>query len=388
MKINSKRLLNLLDEVNLITADGEGMTRPAFSELEDQAHEWFINQCKKLNLKTRQDAFGNSFATIGPEDRKGILIGSHLDTVNNGGKYDGALGVVTALEVALTLLDENIELSKPVTVVAFRAEEIGLIGSSVFTDLIDRSEGFEDRLKAMNRTVATVDDSIGYKDYTDYVELHIEQGKNLESKNLDIGVVSSIASLNRMNVTVHGEAGHAGTIGMEERNDALMNTAKILTEFEKIVKSYGPPNVGTVGELEVFPSSSNVIPGKVEFSVDLRGDDLKQLNEIKERFKQYMNSNFTVDIKENPEKEPAHMSDKIMDYIKESCNASDATYEVMTSGANHDANPLSRRMNAGMIFIPSKDGISHNPAEFSSTEDIEKGAEVMLGTVQKLLEES
>ena len=387
MKINSKRLLELLDELNLVTDDGEGMTRPAFSDFEDQAHTWFIKKCKEFNLRTRQDAFGNSFATIGPEDKKGLLIGSHLDTVNNGGKYDGALGVVTALEAALTLLDEDAELSKPVTVVAFRAEEIGLIGSSVFTDLIDRNEGFEDRLAAMNRTVATVDDSIGYEDYTDYVELHIEQGKNLESKNLNIGVVSSIASLNRMNVTVYGEAGHAGTIGMEERNDALMHTAKILTEFEKIVKSYGSPNVGTVGELEVFPSSSNVIPGEVEFSVDLRGDDLKTLNEIKEIFKKYANEHYTVDIIENLDKEPAHMSEKIMGYIKQSCDVSGASYEVMTSGANHDANPLSRRMNAGMIFIPSKDGISHNPAEFSSTEDIEKGAQVMLGTVQKLLEE-
>ena len=371
----------------MITADGEGMTRPAFSGFEDQAHDWFINKCKELNLKTRQDAFGNSFATIGPEDGKRVLIGSHLDTVNNGGKYDGALGVVTALEVALTLLDENIELSKPVTVVAFRAEEIGLIGSSVFTDLIDRSEGFEERLSAMNRTVATVDDSIGHEDYTDYVELHIEQGRNLETNNLDIGVVSSIASLNRMNITVHGVAGHAGTIGMEERNDALMDTAKILTEFEKIVKSFVPPNVGTVGELEVFPSSSNVIPGKVEFSVDLRGDNMDQLNDIKKQFKQYMNDNFSVEIKEKPDKEPAHMSEKIMEYITASCEAAGVTHTLMTSGANHDANPLSRRMNAGMIFIPSRDGISHNPAEFSSDEDIEKGAQVMLGTVQKLLEE-
>lgn len=387
MKINSKRLSNHLDEVNLITADGEGMTRPAFSELEDQAHAWFIKKSKEHGFRTRQDAFGNSFATIGPEDKKGILIGSHLDTVNDGGKYDGALGVVTALEAALTLLDGNVELTKPVTVVAFRAEEIGLIGSSVFTDLIDRSEGFEDRLAAMNRTVATVDDSIGYEDYTDYVELHIEQGKHLETNNLNIGVVSSIASLNRMNVTVHGEAGHAGTIRMEERKDALMHTAKILTEFERIVKSYGHPNVGTVGQLTVFPASSNVIPGKVEFSVDLRGDDMDQLSKIKEEFRKYAEDNHTVDIIENPAKEPAHMSEKIMDYIKTSAEESDFTFEVMTSGANHDANPLSRRMNAGMIFIPSKDGISHNPAEFSSTEDIEAGAEVMLGTVKKLLAE-
>src|SRR5699024_11530934 len=127
--------------------------------------------------------------------------------------------------------------------VAFRAEEIGLIGSSVFTDLIDRSEGFEDRLAEMDRTVAAVDDSIGYEDFTDYVELHIEQGKNLESKNLNIGVVSSIASLNRIDVSVHGEAGHAGTSGMEERTDTLMHTEKIMTELEEIVKSSGPPYV-------------------------------------------------------------------------------------------------------------------------------------------------
>jgi acetylornithine deacetylase/succinyl-diaminopimelate desuccinylase-like protein len=153
------------------------------------------------------------------------------------------------------------------------------------------------------------------------------------------------------------------------------------------VKSYGHPNVGTVGQLTVFPASSNVIPGRVEFSVDLRGDDMDQLNKIKEEFRKYTEDNHTVDIIESPEKEPAHMSEKIMDYIKTSAEESDFTFEVMTSGANHDANPLSRRMNAGMIFIPSKDGISHNPAEFSSTEDIEAGAEVMLGTVKKLLAE-
>src|SRR5699024_9591134 len=148
-------------------------------------------------------------------------------------------------------------------------------------------------------------------------------------------------SLNRIDVTVHGEAGHAGTISMEERNDALMHTAKILTEFEEIVKSSGSPNVGTVGQLEVFPSSSTVIPGIVEFSVDLRGDDMNQLNVMNEQYKLYMNDIYIVADKASPDKEPAHMSDKIMDDIKEPRQASDATYTVMTSGANHDAIPLS-----------------------------------------------
>src|SRR5699024_10811938 len=156
------------------------------------------------------------------------------------------LGVVTALEVALTLLDEDAELSKPVTVVAFRAEEIGIIGSSVFTDLIDRSEGFEDRLAEMDRTVAAVDDSIGYEDFTDYVELHIEQGKNLESKNLNIGVVSSIASVSRMDVTGHGEARHARTISMDAVTAALRVDGRTMTVFAELVKSAKSPNVGTL----------------------------------------------------------------------------------------------------------------------------------------------
>ena len=385
MEINLKRLMGMLEELNSITDEGEGMTRPAFSDFEDRAHKWFIQKCRALGLRTHQDAFGNSFGTIGPEGR-GILAGSHLDTVNNGGKYDGALGVITALETAAVLLESGAALEKPLTVVAFRAEEVGLVGSSVFTDTLERGDDFEEKLAEMNRTVASVDDSIGYADYTDYLELHIEQGKHLESKNLNIGIVNSIASLHRLIVDVHGEAGHAGTIGMAERDDALMHTAKILNEFEKIVKSYGPPFVGTVGTLEVFPASPNVIPGRVRFSIDLRGDDMETLNEIKARFKTFAETNYKVDIAETPAKKPAHMSEEIMDHIKAACDAAGAGYDVMTSGANHDANPLSRRMNAGMIFIPSRDGISHNPAEYSSEEDIQKGAEVMLGTVRRLLD--
>ncbi|WP_020008002.1 Zn-dependent hydrolase [Salinicoccus albus] len=385
MKINLNRMMDMLSEVNQITDEGEGVTRPAFSDFEDQAHGWFINKCKAHGLETYQDRFGNSFATIGPGEEKGLLIGSHLDTVNNGGEYDGALGVITALETVITLLENGVELSKPVTVVAFRAEEIGLIGSSVFSDLIDKSGNFAERMAGIGRTPEDVENAIGYKDFTDYLELHIEQGVYLENNALDIGIVNAIASMHQLNVTVFGEAGHAGTIGMRERDDAMMNASKLLVEFEKIVKSYGPPFVGTAGTLEVFPNSSNVIPGKVEFTVEVRGDDMDKLHAILDSFIEYAERDFKTNITKSIDKAPAHMSDGMIDAITAACEATDMKYELMMSGANHDANPLSRRMNAGMIFIPSKDGISHNPREFSSKEDIETGAAVMLEAVKRLL---
>lgn len=400
MQINLNRLITMLNELNQITEEGAGITRPAFSTLEDQAHDWFLNKCREFHLETHQDSFGNSFGTIGkigkPQEtdnvtsEKGILIGSHLDTVKNGGEYDGALGVVTALETAITLLEHKVDLEKPVTVVAFRAEESnplgGLVGSSVFSDVIDKSEDFDERMKTIGKTAEDVENAVGYVDYSDYLELHIEQGKHLENSHLNIGIVKSIASLNQLDVTVYGEAGHAGTIGMSERNDALMHTAKLLTKFETIVNSYGSPFVGTVGQLEVFPNSSNVIPGKVTFTLEARGDDITQLNQILDTFIEYANQHFRVDIIKSIDKEPAQMSEKIINAIGKSCKINDKSYEIMVSGANHDANPVSRRMNAGMIFIPSKDGISHNPKEFSSTEDIKTGTNVMLETVRQLLE--
>lgn len=387
MQINLNRMLEMLNEVNQITDEGEGMTRSAFSSFEDQAHEWFADKCKEYEIKSRQDSFGNSFATIGPSEGKGLLIGSHLDTVNNGGKYDGALGVVTALEVAITLLENDVDLDQPVTVVAFRAEEIGLVGSSMFTGLSDKSGDFEERMARFGRTVEEAENAVGYQDYTDYLELHIEQGPHLENNNLDIGIVNSIASMHQLDVTVYGAAGHAGTNSMSDRDDALMHASKLLVEFERIVKSHGSTFVGTAGKLEVSPNSSNVIPGKVEFTIEARGDDREKVSGLLDSFIEYAENHFKTDITKSIDKDPAHMSDKVINHIKAACDERGKGYDVMMSGANHDANPLSRRMNAGMIFIPSKDGISHNPDEFSSEEDIEAGAQVMLGTVERLLEE-
>src|SRR5699024_4785506 len=277
MNINIERLHQMLDEVNQITEEGEGITRLAYSSKEDDALKWFMETCHENSIDTHQDAIGNTFATIGPKDKKGILIGSHLDTVKNGGKYDGALGVVAGLEVLLTFKENNIPLKRPVTVVSFRGEEAnilgGTFGSRILCDLIEIDEDFELKLSKTPFNIEQVKNSSGYENYTDYLELHIEQGKTLENKGMQIGVVEAIAGIKRIDVKVIGEAAHSGTMSMRERNDALISTSKLLLEFEKIVNTYGEPYVGTVGELYVSPNLANVVPGEINFVLEVRGID-------------------------------------------------------------------------------------------------------------------
>ncbi|MGK7379174.1 Zn-dependent hydrolase [Planococcus sp. 1R117A] len=390
MKINHQRLMDLLDELNQITSEGEGITRLAYTEQEQAALDWFVEKCEQHSIRTHRDAIGNVFGTIGPEAEKGILIGSHLDTVKNGGKYDGALGVVAGLEILITLLETGAQLEKPVTVVSFRGEEAnilgGTFGSRAFCGTIEFDEDFIKRLKSTPFSLQQVKETIGAERYSNYLELHIEQGKKLENNGADIGVVHAIAGIKRLDVTVHGEAAHSGTMGMEERNDALISTAKILLEFERLVKAYGEPNVGTVGELYVHPNLPNVVPGRVDFTLEVRGTDLETMREIAERFSDYASTYHQVAIKPNVEKHPSDLSGKIVATVEQVCKEAGMGYRVMMSGANHDANSLAAVMDSGIIFIPCVNGVSHNPNECVEAADIEKGANVLLRSALSLLE--
>ncbi|ASN06374.1 hydantoinase/carbamoylase family amidase [Virgibacillus necropolis] len=389
MKINKQRLMTMLDEVNQITSESEGVTRLAYSEQEEAALDWFIDKCEAHDIRTYRDAIGNVFGTIGPEGEKGVLIGSHLDTVKDGGKYDGALGVVAGLEVLMTLTENHAELKRPVTVVSFRGEEAnilgGTFGSRAFCGMIDFNDDFIDRLKRTPFSLQQVKDTVNVDQYSDYIELHIEQGKTLEKDNINIGIVNTIAGIKRLDVTVHGESAHSGTMAMTERDDALTHTANVLLNFEKIVKSYGPPNVGTVGELFVHPNLPNVVPGKVEFVLEVRGTNIKTMHDITEEVSNYARQNHNVTIKPNVEKHPSDLSEIVLAAAEETCQEIDMSYHVMASGANHDANSLSTIMNSGLIFIPCLNGVSHNPKEYAAPTDIENGANTLLGTTLKLV---
>lgn len=391
MKVNNQRLMELLAEVNQISSDGEGITRLAYTEQEQTALDWFIEKCRQYAIRTHRDAIGNVFGTIGPESGNGILIGSHLDSVRNGGEYDGALGVVAGLEVLITLAESGEPLERPVTVVAFRGEEAnilgGTFGSRAFCGQIQFDDDFIQRLANTPFTLQQVKETAGTEHYSNYLELHIEQGKKLEASSTDIGIVHAIAGIKRLDVTVHGEAAHSGTMGMNERDDALISTAKILLEFERIVKTFGEPNVGTVGELAVHPNLANVVPGQVDFTLEIRGTDIKMMREIADRFSSYATVHHKVTINPNIEKAPSDLSEKLIATTKQVCKETGVDYQVMMSGANHDANSLAAVMDSGLIFIPCLHGISHNPKEYAAPSNIEKGANVLLGSVLKLAAE-
>lgn len=380
--------MEMLNEVNCITSDGEGITRLAYTQQEKLALDWFIETCEKHSIRTHRDAIGNVFGTVGPESGKGILIGSHLDTVKNGGRYDGALGVVAGLEVLLTLSEKECEMEKPVTVVSFRGEEANLLGgtfgSRAFCGSIHFDDDFIKRLESTPFTPQQVKETAGAEQYSSFLELHIEQGKKLEAGGTDIGIVHSIAGIKRLDVTVHGEAAHSGTMGMGERDDALISTAKILLEFDRIVKEYGEPNVGTVGELYVHPNLPNVVPGEVNFTLEVRGTDMEMMRRITDRFSAYAHANHNVTIKPNIEKNPSELSKKLTATVEQVCQETGVDYCMMMSGANHDANSLAAVMDSGLIFIPCLNGVSHNPKEFAEAADIEKGANVLLGSVLNL----
>ena len=174
-------------------------------------------------------------------------------------------------------------------------------------------------------------------------------------------------------------------MGMTERNDALTHTAQILLEFEKIVKTYGAPNVGTVGELYVEPNLPNVVPGQVNFVLEVRGTDIQTMRSITDEISDYASTHHQVTVKENIEKHPSALSEMIVEKAEEVCKTNGVPYEVMMSGANHDANTLSGVMDSGLIFIPCLDGVSHNPKEHAEPEDIEKGANVLLATAMELV---
>lgn len=382
--------MEMLEDVNRITLEGEGVTRLAYTEQEEAALDWFIEACEKHSISTHRDAIGNVFGTVGPKGEKGILIGSHLDTVKNGGKYDGALGVVAGLEILITLAENNAQLSKPVTVVSFRGEEANLLGgtfgSRAFCGNIEFNDDLIKRLESTPFSLQQVKEADGAGRYSDFLELHIEQGKKLEASGADIGIVHAIAGIKRLDVTVHGEAAHSGTMGMDERDDALISTAEILLEFNRIVKAYGEPNVGTVGELYVHPNLPNVVPGRVDFTLEVRGTDIDAMREIANRFSDYASANHQVTIKPNIEKHPSELSGKITAAVERVCKETGMDYRVMMSGANHDANSLAAVMDSGLVFIPCLNGVSHNPKEFAEASDIEKGANVLLASVLSLAE--
>lgn len=395
MKINKTRFMNNLKAIGETgKIDGAGITRLAFSN----EYSISLDKLEKLmidaGLEVKRDKVGNLYGKrLGTCEGLGcIMSGSHLDTVKNGGLYDGNLGIIAALEVINTLNDNNIQTKHSIEVVAFNAEEGsemgGTFGSRVMTGRQNLEEkGIEEKLALYNLTIDDVKDSIrNTGEIAAFLELHIEQGGYLENNKLNIGIVDGIVGITRYLVKIKGEANHAGTTPMDLRRDALVAASKMIVKIDEIAQSYSNPFVATVGSIEAFPGSVNVIPGEVHFWIEMRDLEQDKIIQAVKRLKEYANAlnGFEVEFQLNVDKPSKKTNEEINKVTEKVCMDKNIKYTVMSSGAGHDAKELVYKVPTSMIFVPSKNGISHSPNEFTDENDLEIGVEVLASTILEL----
>jgi allantoate deiminase len=401
--INIDRLWDRIEELsNIGRTPDNGVTRFSYTPAEHDANELVKSYMQLAGLDVSYDTVGNLIGTkYGTEGLSAILLGSHIDTVPNGGKFDGSLGVLTAIEVMHSLQDQNITLKHPVKVIAFKDEEgsrfgFGMIGSrAVAGTLTDQDLDMKD-VEGISIRKALMEQGFEPKNIHSskidnvkmYLELHIEQGKVLENHHTPVGIVTGIAGPLWLKFKLAGEAEHAGATPMGQRKDPLVAASLIISEIEKIASKYSDA-VATVGSLSVTPGGINVIPGTVEFTVDIR-DINEQLRdclekEIKDYAAKIVNErNIKMTIEELQRVSPVLCSQDIQNAIKQSVYELDYPNIWLPSGAGHDAMQFKDIFPLGMIFVRSKDGLSHNPKEFTAKEDVKAGAEIMLNTLVKL----
>ena len=402
LRVNGQRIM---DHILALAEFGKnpqgGVSRVAYGDADKQGREYVLGLMREAKLEVRIDAAGN---LIGQRDGSGsslapLLIGSHIDSVPEGGNYDGVVGSLGAIEVAQTLAESKVTLRHPLEVVIFQNEEGGLIGSRAMDgeltekelDLVSRSgKTIREGIKFIGGDPARLGEVRRKKgDIAAYLELHIEQGGNLDSEKINIGVVEGIVGINWWDVTIEGFANHAGTTAMNNRQDALLAAAKFIEAVNRIVTSVPGRQVGTVGRINALPGAPNVIPGKVVLSLELRDLDAAKIKMLYDRVYAEAQSiaaasKTKFDFKEINVNIPAPTDPRIRSVISESARALGLSTKSMPSGAGHDAQDMARLGPVGMIFIPSVGGISHSPREFSHPTDIANGANVLLHTLLKL----
>lgn len=409
MKINSARLEQHFEAMSLIGKIGEtGTCRPAHTELEKQGFEIAGSWMKEAGMTVRIDNFGNLIGRLEGKnpDLPVLMMGSHLDSQPYGGRFDGVAGVLCAIEVVKTLHENGIVPERSIEVISFADEEgwrfnKGLFGSRGILGKLE--EGELERADAAGITRGQTLAAFGcditkFKD-SEYkpgsifcfLELHIEQGPILDLANKPIGVVSGISGPLWWTVKLKGMAGHTGSVPMPIRKDALVGAAEIIVAVNEIANQVpGNPTVGTVGTLNIFPASRNIIPEEVTFTVDLRDIDLERRNRYEKQLRDRIESicakhKLTYEISEDTKSDPRYCVDWIKEIIHAECQKLQLDEIELMSGPFHDALALSYVCDYGMIFVRCKDGISHNPLEYASYEDLAIGANVLLGTVQQIL---
>lgn len=395
-----------MDELEKFHEEGTKYTRRSFTPEYSRAREWLKKEMELSGLNAYVDEAGNLIGRREGTDNSlpPIIIGSHIDTVMCGGKYDGIVGVMAGIEIASSLKDGNISLNHPFEVIDFLAEEPSSFGISTIGSrgksgcLSNRQLNFKDEdgrlLKDMIKELGGKPDKLNkplhiYGDIKAFMELHIEQGPVLEDENIDIGIVTGISGISRHRVKITGKKGHAGTIPMDRRKDALVAASKMVDFLNKTVLQEGKREnslVGTVGKFEVLPNYANVIPGNVTFEFEIRctdetvlssvisklRNDFESINLASNTFFEFMNISKVDSVSTNK---------TLMKKIEKSSKSFNYTYKYIPSGAGHDTSYMALIAPVGMVFIPCKDGVSHSPEEYTSIEQIMKGTHVLYNTL-------
>jgi N-carbamoyl-L-amino-acid hydrolase len=394
------RMERRINELGRFGANTEGgVSRVAYSDADLAGREYIKALMREAGLDVRVDAAGNIIGRRegAEEGLAPIMFGSHIDSVPGGGNYDGDVGVIGAIEVAELIQERNIETRHPLEVVVFTDEEGGLVGSRAMIgkltdaamDVVSHSgmtvrEGIShvggdpDRLEETARKPG---------DIHAFIELHIEQGAILHEEGVNIGVVEGIVGIRWWEITVEGFANHAGTTPMNRRWDALVTAAELTLAINRTATTLPGRQVATVGRIEALPGAPNVIPGEVRMSLEIRDLDAVKIQQVfdliaKEAERIAERRDTPVNFEEvDVASPPAPTDQQMRRIIAAAARDLDLTYKLMPSGAGHDAQDMATIAPTGMIFVPSRDGISHSPQEFTSAVDMANGATVLLNTV-------
>ncbi|HEY6263536.1 MAG TPA: M20 family metallo-hydrolase [Candidatus Acidoferrum sp.] len=397
--VDSQRLQGNLEKLSEFGRNPEGgITRIGYSETDMAAREYVMGLMKNAGLEVRIDPAGNIFGRRAGTDKLPILLfGSHIDSVTHGGNYDGDVGSLGAIEVMRALNNGGVKTRHPLEVVIWTNEEgnhfgLGTLGSGVAAGLLgpeilgrkdEQGLTIADWLRRYGQDPAHLTDArIPKGTLAGFVELHIEQGPNLDEGKIPIGVVQGIVGLKRWKCVVTGFANHAGTTPMNRRKDALAAASKDVLAVREVVRAETGRQVGTVGYMKVEPGAINVIPGHVEFPVEMRDLDAAKIGrmweQVQERFKQTdKEENVATECTPLDDVDPARSDAAIQNAIRDAAKSLGFATMDLPSAAVQDSQQIAKIAPMGMIFVPSRDGISHSPKEFTSWQDVANGAEVL-----------
>jgi len=381
---------------------GGGISRPAWSEELEEVTAWVTRKLERLGLDVERDAAGNLLGRWPAPQGEAVMVASHLDTVPHAGGFDGALGVLAAVETIRILRESGFTPGRPILVGSFMDEEGTRFGTALFGSRAFCGEDLSDALANLDADGVSVREAMARRgfdasalglanriaDVGAYVELHIEQGPVLDAGGLRLGVVEAICGIRGYRVAFQGEPNHAGTTPMDARRDALVGASRVALELRERARSDADLRA-TVGALSVFPAARNVIPGRCEFTIDLRSavpevfaESERWVGELIERISadEHLDAEVICDYAIPP----TVMSTQVTGAIEQAARGQGVVPLRMVSGAGHDAMVIARRAPAGMIFVPSRGGISHSPSEWTDATDCALGARVLAETVRRL----